>query len=153
MYFIALKPVEPVKVGTQSGILSELFIIPLFSTTFIGLASPVLPLKQLETFAKIFQELLHPQTKTVVRSKKLRRLYLLPAFYDPEQTLKTLSYLMLLNRMWGTTENKGYKFLSFILSTAGKHGNSSSSKSFLNRDSVVHFLPQFWKSLSAPWFS
>lgn len=55
----------------------------------MGLPTPFLTLKQLETYTEIFQEQLQPQTKTAVSSKVLRRLGLFPVTYDPEQPLKT----------------------------------------------------------------
>lgn len=55
----------------------------------MGLPTPFLTLKQLETYAELFQEQLQPQTKTAVSSKALRRLGLLLVTYDPEQPLKT----------------------------------------------------------------
>lgn len=55
----------------------------------MGLPTSILTLKQLKTFAEIFQEQLQPQTKTAVSSKVLRRLRLLLVTYDPEQSLKT----------------------------------------------------------------
>lgn len=55
----------------------------------MGLPTPFLTLKQLETYAEFFQEQLQPQTKTGVSSKVLRRLGLLLVTDDPEQPLKT----------------------------------------------------------------
>lgn len=47
----------------------------------MGLPIAILPLKQLETFAEIFQEQSQPQTKTADSSKVLRRLCLLLVTY------------------------------------------------------------------------
>lgn len=104
----------------------------------MGLPTPILTLKQLKTFAEIFQEQLQPQTKTAVSSKVLRRLRLLLVTYDPKQSLKTFCASYCHSTECAAQQKTGYKIrlilllnrLEVLLSTAGKLSSSLSKLIF-----------------------